>query len=75
MTFWKDVIERAVKTAAQTAIGIIGASTLITAVDWKVVLSSVTMATLLSMLSSIASRGVTHCDSASLLAVPKEEGK
>jgi hypothetical protein len=45
---------RAVKTIAQTAVGVIGASTVLSSVDWKVVVSSAILAGVVSMLTSIA---------------------
>lgn len=45
---------RAVKTVAQTAVGVIGASTVINTVDWKVVISSAVLAGIVSILTSIA---------------------
>ncbi len=45
---------RAAKTAAQTAIATIGSSVLVSAVDWRVVLSASALAGLLSMLTSVA---------------------
>lgn len=45
---------RAVKTIAQTAVGVIGASTVLSGVDWKVVVSSAILAGVVSMLTSIA---------------------
>lgn len=44
---------RAIKTAAQTAIGTIGAAAVIGAVDWAMVLSASALAALLSVLTSI----------------------
>ncbi len=45
---------RAVKTVAQTAVGVIGASALITEVDFMVVLSASALAGLVSLLTSVA---------------------
>ena len=45
---------RAVKTVAQTAIATIGTSAVISAVDWKVVVSASLLAGLLSVLTSVA---------------------
>ena len=45
---------RAVKTVAQTAIATIGTSAVLSAVDWKVVVSASLLAGLLSLLTSVA---------------------
>ena len=45
---------RAIKTVAQTAVGIIGASAIISEVNWKVVLSASLLAGITSLLTSIA---------------------
>lgn len=45
---------RAIKTMAQTAVGTIGASALITDVDWKMILSASVLAGVVSLLTSIA---------------------
>lgn len=45
---------RAIKTAAQTAVGTIGAAAVIGAVDWKMVASASALAALLSILTSVA---------------------
>ena len=44
---------RAVKTMAQTALGTIGASAVISAVDWRVVLSASVLSGVVSILTSI----------------------
>lgn len=45
---------RAVKTAAQTALGTIGVAAAIGAVDWKMVVSASALAAMVSMLTSVA---------------------
>ena len=48
--WWRAAAVRAVKTMAQTAVATIGASAVLTAVDWPVVAS----ASVLSLLTSLA---------------------
>ena len=50
----KAAAVRAIKTVAQTAVGVIGASALITEVDFLVVLSASELAGLVSLLTSVA---------------------
>lgn len=45
---------RAVKTMAQTAVGVIGAGTVISAVDWKMAASAAVVAGVVSVLTSVA---------------------
>lgn len=45
---------RALKTMAQTAVATIGTGTIISTVDWKLVVSASVVAGLLSLLTSIA---------------------
>ena len=45
---------RAVKTVAQTAVATIGTSVILSAVDWKVVISASLLAGILSLLTSVA---------------------
>jgi len=45
---------RAVRTAAQAAIGAIGAATVFSEVDWRVVGGTVLLATIMSYLTSLA---------------------
>ena len=54
-TKWmKAAAVRAVKTMAQTAVATIGASAVLSAVDWPVVLSASVLAGVLSLLTSVA---------------------
>ena len=52
--FWKAAGIRAIRTVAQAAIATIGASALITEVNWLQVLSASALAGVLSILNSIA---------------------
>lgn len=52
-SFWCGVFERAVKTAAQSALGVLGASTFIQDVDWRAMVGTVILATLTSVLTSV----------------------
>lgn len=45
---------RAVKTMAQTAVAVIGTGAAISAVDWKMVVSSAVVAGVVSILTSVA---------------------
>lgn len=45
---------RAVKTFAQTAVALIPAATMITAVDWKTVLGTAALAAVASLFTSVA---------------------
>ena len=52
--WWAAASIRALKTVAQAAIASIGTAAVISAVDWKVVLSTSLLSGLLSYLTSIA---------------------
>ena len=74
MKAWiKAAVIRAVRTAAQAAIGIIGASALVTEVDWALVASGTALAAILSLLMSLA--GLPEADGGkSPLAGGDEDG-
>lgn len=50
----KAALIRAIKTVAQTAIATIGSAAVLSAVDWKVVVSAAALAGILSLLTSVA---------------------
>ena len=50
----KKAAIRAVKTMAQTAVAVIGTSTVVAAVDWKIVVSSAVVSGGVSILTSVA---------------------
>ena len=52
--WWRAACIRAIKTMAQTAVATIGASTVLSAVDWKVVVSASILSGILSILTSTA---------------------
>lgn len=53
-TWIKAASIRAIKTIAQTAVATIGTSAVMSAVDWKMVISASVLAGVLSLLTSIA---------------------
>ena len=53
-TWAKKAAIRAVKTMAQTAVAVIGTSTVVAAVDWKIVVSSAVVSGVVSILTSVA---------------------
>ena len=53
--FWfKCALVRAIKTMAQTFVATIGSSAVISAVDWRVVLSASLLAGIISLATSVA---------------------
>lgn len=52
--FWKATSIRALRTICQTAIAIIGTATLMSDVNWQMVVSASALAGILSVLTSIA---------------------
>ena len=52
--WWKAAGVRAIKTVAQTAVGCLGAATLLSEVSWPMVASAAVLAGLMSLLTSVA---------------------
>lgn len=52
--WWRAAGIRCVKTMAQSAIGVIGASVILSDVDWLVAVSAAGLAGILSLLTSVA---------------------
>ena len=53
---------RAVKTMAQTAVAVMGTSTVLSAIDWRMVLSSAVVAGIVSILTSVAGLPEAPCE-------------
>ena len=68
--FWEDTAERAIKTFAQALLGVFVAGVTIMSVDWVDALAVGATASLVSVLTSIASAGARDPESASLV-VPR----
>lgn len=67
-TFWLDTLERAIKTAAQTLLGLIGTNVVdVTSLEWQDIGVAVAFTTGLSVLTSIVSSGIGEPGTASLL--------
>lgn len=58
--FVKAMAIRAVKTVCQTAVAMIGTATVMSSVDWKMVVSASTLSGVLSILTSVAT-GLPEC--------------
>ena len=64
--FWGDAFERAVRTAAQAALGLIGTEAVgLLDVTWPVVGSAAGLAAVVSLLTSLAAGGVGDVTTAS----------
>ncbi|CAN5506988.1 hypothetical protein BH10ACT10_BH10ACT10_15480 [soil metagenome] len=69
--FWRSTAERAVKSFAQSLLAILSASSFgLLQVDWLTCLSTAGMATLLSLLSSVASLRVGPAGDPSTVTTP-----
>ena len=65
--FWKDAIERAIRTAAQVAVGALTTSATIFEIDAKGVVGTIAISTLVSILTSVGASGVGETGTASVL--------
>ena len=70
--FWKATSIRALRTICQTAIAIIGTATLMSDVNWQMVVSASALAGILSVLTSIAT-GLPEVDYQRHIYMSKEE--
>ena len=70
--FWKATSIRALRTICQTAIAIIGTATLMSDVNWQMVVSASALAGILSVLTSIAT-GLPEVEYAQHIYMSKEE--
>lgn len=52
--WFEAALIRAIKTMSQTAVAMIGTTALLSAVDWKTVISTAVLSGILSMLTSLA---------------------
>lgn len=59
--FWRAAGWRAVRTVAQTALATIGTTSVLTGVDWLMVLNTTALAGVLSLLTSIV-KGIPEVD-------------
>jgi len=66
-TFWRDALERAVKTGAQTLAALLVAGTTILSLNWVDALAVTGTAVLASVLTSIVSTGIGSPTSAAAL--------
>lgn len=70
--FIKASLTRAVRTIAQTAVACIGTATVLSSVDWKVVVSASLLSGILSLLTSIAT-GLPEVEYAQHIYMSAEE--
>lgn len=70
--FIKASLIRAVRTIAQTAVACIGTATVLSSVDWKVVVSASLLSGILSILTSIAT-GLPEVEYAQHIYMSAEE--
>jgi hypothetical protein len=70
LNFWRQTIERAVKTGAQFLVAVVGAEQFnLLEADWQAMLATVGTGVALSILTSIATSGFGETDSPSAVAI------
>ena len=57
-----NAVIRALKTMALTAVAVMGTSTVLSAIDWRMVLSSAIVAGIVSILTSVAGLPEAPCE-------------
>ena len=67
--FWRDTAERAVKTAAQSAVGLFVADQTVMSLDWSQAGAVVGTAAVVSVLTSIVSSGIGDKGTASAVTL------
>ena len=73
LTFWRDAVERAVKTFCQSLVAVLGAGSVgLLNVPWVTSLSTAGLAALLSLLTSVGSSPLGKPDTASLVPVERQ---
>lgn len=73
--FWADASERAIKTAAQSGIAVFVADVTVISVDWAGAGAIVGTATVVSLLTSIASASVATPGTASVVSVGRHRAE
>lgn len=73
--FIKDMVERAVKTFAQTLLASLAVASTLEEVNWGTAMSTAVLAALISLLTSIVSGNIGDADTASLVDKPKGKKK
>ncbi len=74
-TFWRDALERAVKTGAQTLAALLVTGTTILSLNWTEALAVTGTAVLASVLTSIVSSGIGERGTAAALMLPGRHRK
>lgn len=71
ISYWRDVAERILATAAEAALATITGTAMIQQVNWSVVGGVTALAALAALLKAVVARGVAESDTASLVTLRK----